>query len=837
MLTATYLLFGAIICLILYLLFASAPRKKEQVSNATKLIEELSANRIITHQGDVVFGYRLTLPEIYSLPGEAYDHLIEIWRVALKDLPQGTIIMRSDRYDRGLFDAESMPEESYIQCEERKHAATREATVGTSYLFVTYTGFRASHSSTAQNPFIAQSHKEFREEDAQYLVFLAALESMYDQLQGSGAMSIALLTETELHDYTHYFFNGFQSDFLTDVYATSKYVKAGDHFVGAVSIEQERQFPELLRTPQTGFGVKVPVGIFEDLGINLAIPHIFNQVVMISGHSKEYSLVKQTLETYEDNQGFGKELKSQTKRLDRAREELDDDLDAMLVRGHTNMIFWAQSEKQVQAYRTQITNHLKQARGFEPVVPTGIELRNVIYCSHPATVSCMDKDAFYLVDMKQAVALFQNTGGYISDAEGVFFSDPINHTPLRYDLYDAGKKYVDSRNIAVIGRTGGGKSVLLEKVVEGYHNDPKNKYVNIIIDCGGSYDKAARLYDPQEVFIFHYSPEAHLGLDPFAFGVTNDSDRIEDICELIWLIIKPDSVPSTEEQVSMRKVVSTYLETIPEEKHSWPNFYSWVCNNPQEILTACEIRAEYFDVNQFVHNGSEWCEGGIHGNVFARSDSPLTKLQGKRLLIFELENIKDKEQLLGIVVHAIGIAIRTLIWEKPGTRGSIIYEEFAELMKIDIIFSVVLYQMQAIRKKGGAACIVLQNLDQLAQNAADRYRNEGGAAGALMKNIETVIFLAGSDPAGFEKYAPGFTAHDKECVLALKNNYTSAPMYSSFYIYRTKKSSLMTLSISPRTYLAFQTEGQICHELTELYTETGSMEKAIEQYERRHQTN
>ena len=55
-------------------------------------------------------------------------------------------------------------------------------------------------------------------------------------------------------------------------------------------------------------------------------------------------------------------------------------------------------------------------------------------------------------------------------------------------------------------------------------------------------------------------------------------------------------------------------------------------------------------------------------------------------------------------------------------RGFIIYEEFAELMKMDMIFSAVLYQMQAIRKKDGSACIVLQNLDQLALNAGDLTR-------------------------------------------------------------------------------------------------------------------
>ena len=835
MIWAFLILFCVIVAAILYLLVPTFPASTEAKSNAMELIEELENNRMLTAQGDVVFCYRLQLPECFSLSEEDYDHLNEIWRIALKDFPQGTIILRSDRYDRQPFDASAMPEGSYIRREEKRYAAERLQTVDVSYLFVVFTGFRSVRDIRDLNPFVVLSHRKIKAEDAAYRAFLAAVDSMYRQLAGSGALAIEPMSEGEIRDYAQYWFNGFQSDFLTDAEASESFIRVGDRFVGAVSIEHERQFPETLRSPQVSRLMKISTGILEDLGVVLPLPHICNQIIVLSGHDKEVEQVKRTLDSFRKNRGFSEELEDQVHRLDKTREELSDDLDALLVRGHTNVLFWAETEDLLKTYRNTITNFMKQLRDFEPVVPTGGELRNVFYCSHPATVACMDADSFYLVDIRQTVALFQHTGGYRPDAAGVYYSDPIDHLPLRYDLYDAQKKYVDSRNIAVIGRTGGGKTVNLEAVVESYHNDPDADYVDIIIDCGGSYDKAARLYDPEEVFIFRYRPDASLGLDPFAAGGDFDSDRIDDLCETLWLIIKSGKEPSPEERVSLRKIVSSYLQIAKDR--SWPDFYEWVRDNYQRILAENEIQEAYFNVGQFIHNGSEWYGDGIYGNVLARSEDPTTRLQGKKLLIFELENIRQQPQLLSIVVHMIGIAIRTLVWEQPGRRGFIIYEEFAELMKIDIIFSAVLYQMQAIRKKGGSACIVLQNLDQLALNAGDRYRNDGGAAGALMKNIETTIFLAGADPAGFERYAPAFSEHDRQCVAALKNNYTTPPLYSSFYIFRSKKSTLMTLCVSPRTFLAFQTEGEICDELGRYYAETGSLELAIERYEQLHEHN
>ena len=830
---AILILFVLIVGLVVWLLIYSFPRQRSRNWNASELLEAVSNNRLLTIQGDVAFCYRLKLPEVRSLSENQYDRLNEIWRTALKDLPQGTIIMRSDRYDRQLFDASSMPEDSYIQREEKVFAAGRMQTCDTSYLFVVFTGFRATRDTRSQNPFVPLTHAAFRSEDQEYGRFTRAVDSMYQQLQGSGIIGIEPISADEIQEYTRYFFNGFQTEYLTDVDAGGCDFRVGDRYVGAVSLEHERQFPEILTTPAPGQGSQLPVGIMEELGILLPVPHLYNQIIRISGHDQEYALVKQTLDTFRKNRGFSAENDDQVRRLDRAREEISDDLDAMLVRGHTNIIYWGESSDEVKEYRTRITNYLRQVRDFEPSVPTGAELRNVVYCSHPGTVACMDRDSFYLVDIRQALALFQHTGSYKSDPEGVFFSDPVNHLPLRYDLYDPHKKYVDSRNIAVIGRTGGGKTVDLEKIVGDYHYDPSAEYVNIIIDCGGSYDKAARLYDPEEVFIFRYNSENPLGLDPFAVADANNAECVDDICETLWLIVKPGGVPTAEEEVSLRKIVMLYLNVA--QSPSWQKFYEWVRDNYQQILEKVEVRRAYFDVSQFIHNGSEWCAGGIFGNVFACSEDPTTRLKGKRLLIFELENIRSKPQLLSIVVHLIGIAIRTLVWEQTGKRGFIIYEEFAELMKNAVIFAAVLYQMQAIRKKGGSACVVLQNLDQLAMNAEDRYgKEDGGAAGALMKNIETVIFLAGADPTGFEKYATGFTEHDRQCVLSLKNNFNTLPMYSSFYIFRSKKSTLMSLCISPRTYLAFQTEGEVCDELGRLYTQTKSMERAIEQYEQSH---
>ena len=86
MLVAVFILFIGIVGLVLYLVVQSYSRARSEQYDASSLVEEYANNRMITQQGDVVFCYRLLLPPAYSYTAEAYDQIVEIWRVALKDL-------------------------------------------------------------------------------------------------------------------------------------------------------------------------------------------------------------------------------------------------------------------------------------------------------------------------------------------------------------------------------------------------------------------------------------------------------------------------------------------------------------------------------------------------------------------------------------------------------------------------------------------------------------------------------------------------------------------------------------------------------------------------------
>ena len=66
MLVAIFILFIAIVGLVLYLVARSFSHARNEQYDASSLVEEYANNRMITQQGDVVFCYRLQLPPAYS---------------------------------------------------------------------------------------------------------------------------------------------------------------------------------------------------------------------------------------------------------------------------------------------------------------------------------------------------------------------------------------------------------------------------------------------------------------------------------------------------------------------------------------------------------------------------------------------------------------------------------------------------------------------------------------------------------------------------------------------------------------------------------------------------
>ena len=323
--------------------------------------------------------------------------------------------------------------------------------------------------------------------------------------------------------------------------------------------------------------------------------------------------------------------------------------------------------------------------------------------------------------------------------------------------------------------------------------------------------------------LFKYKNGESLGLNPFSLDNSElTAIKIEEICEFIWTLIKRLSQHSDVERTSLRKIVSHYYEVM-DDNHCWNSFYNFIRINGEKLFYILDIDDKsYFNLNEFLHVGSDFVGEGLYSNIFRDNSDRSASFKGKKLIIFELDEIRENRLLLSIMLQVISEAIQKTIWSDRKNRGIVFFDEFAKQLEFPEVTRRVKYYSQAIRKQNGGVGIVLQTLNQLPDSSEGR---------SILDNTETFIFLESNNHADSISRLR-LNDHDRSQLNSLRKKFDGDRKYSEVYIKRGSYGNVFRIEVAPEVFLAYQTEGDIHTAIMELYEETGCMEKAIERYKR-----
>ena len=78
-------------------------------------ILDIQDNVVFASNGNVMLGYRVSMPEIYSLSEKDFEDLHANWFQAFKSLPAGTVIQKQDSYRKSTFTAQELPKDTFLQ--------------------------------------------------------------------------------------------------------------------------------------------------------------------------------------------------------------------------------------------------------------------------------------------------------------------------------------------------------------------------------------------------------------------------------------------------------------------------------------------------------------------------------------------------------------------------------------------------------------------------------------------------------------------------------------------------------------------------------------------------
>ena len=233
------------------------------------------------------------------------------------------------------------------------------------------------------------------------------------------------------------------------------------------------------------------------------------------------------------------------------------------------------------------------------------------------------------------------------------------------------------------------------------------------------------------------------------------------------------------------------------------------------------IDAGYFNVTNFLHIMSEYVGDGLYSFLFEVKEDQTYKIEDKRLIVFELDEVKDNKEVLSVMLKLIKSAIQRTIWRNRAEKGIILFDEFAKQLKFDNVLESVEFYYQAIRKQNGAIGIILQSINQLPNNATST---------SILENTQVIYCLR--NEKGYAELVKrlNLSSHDLNQLKSIKNDLKGKRKYTEIFIKIGKESNIFRLEVPLEVYAAYLTDGSENEVIMAFYEKTNDMEKAIKKF-------
>ncbi|MFD2562946.1 TraG family conjugative transposon ATPase [Aquimarina rubra] len=785
-------------------------------------IIDIQNNVVFANNGNVVLCYKGSLPEIYSLSEKDFEDMHSSWFQALKSLPTGCVVHKQEVYIKQNYDAEQLPNKTFLERATHAHFKGREYMEHQSYLFFILTKNNALNNSKYVNPFRKVSEKAIREMDDNVNAFVSAVNDSISFINNSRKMEFLPLTEQEIHTLTNNYFNGFNNGLDTDIILDKANANIGEHYFDALAVNSELCFGESVQTSKTNDKFTSDDFVFhqgyiDGLGLTLNENHIVNQIIYLDDKQKWRKLLDKKVEELNKSSNFGSQNKVVLGKIQHILDQINADDRARVIRGHLNIVYWHTNPEQLNRIASKIKTEFKEL-DIIPYYPRGEERKNYFLNSYFCHSSNFSNEDVYVTDLKHALCLLINNSNYKSDKTGIIFNDREHNIPVLKDVWDERKKRIKARNFAIFAPTGEGKSFLANNILRQYFESGVRL---VIIDLGGSYTKFAKLY-PEQYTVLRYESGKNLGINPFYISNQKDitPERLEDLSVFLFELFASDLKVTKAQSVSVKKILRHYYKQTALG-HSLNNFYAFIEANKDQLLQQLKIHEDYFNITNFLHIMSEYVGDGLYSFLFEVSEDQTYKIEDKRLIVFELDEVKDNKEILSVMLKLIKSAIQRTIWRNRAEKGIILFDEFAKQLKFDNVLESVEFYYQAIRKQNGAIGIILQSINQLPNNST---------SASILENTQVIYSL--NNEKGYDELQKrlNLSSHDLNQLKSIKNNLTGARKYTEMFIKIGKESNIFRLEVPKKVFAAYLTDGEENDAIMAIYNKHNCMEKAITEY-------
>jgi len=771
---------------------------------------------ILSKQGDITVGYKAILPEIFTLSDMDYEAFHQAWGKAVKLLPKHSILHKQDWFINSKFKPDfENTDTSFLSRSSDRFFNERPFLDHTCYIFLTKKPPARKVTSSMFSNLIRSSIVPDQVLSPTLLQdFLDACGQFRQILEDSGFMKLTRLRNDDLMSQERKMgvveryctLSENDESFLMKDIQFEEGIQVGDQHVQIYTLGDAEDLPALCgsrinydkySTDRTKFSV----GFASTLGQLLPCNHIYNQYIFIDDAQK-------TIQRLESKRLRLQSLSSYSRENAISRDATNDFLNEaigeqrMPVKAHFNIMVWTDKRDELKDLKNMVSSALAQMDAVAKQETAGAP--QIYWGAIPGNEADFPQNDTFDTFAAQATCFLNLETGYQSSISpcGIRLGDRLTGKPVHVDISDEPirKGYCTNRNKFILGPSGSGKSFFTNHMVRSYYEQGTHV---VLVDVGHSYKG---LCDLVNGYYFTYEEANPIRFNPFFIGEGDylDTEKKESIKTLLIALWKKDDEEfKRSEYVALSNAIQLYYEKLerqPEIFPSFNSFFDFLKDEFVEVLKKDNVKDKDFDVNNFLYVLRPYYLGGEFDYLLNATEN-LNLLQ-ERLIVFELDNIKDHPILFPTVTIIIMEVFINKMRKLKGLRKMILIEEAWKALMKEGFAEYIKYLFKTVRKFFGEAIVVTQEVEDIISSPIVKQ--------AIINNSDCKILLDQSKYQNkFDQIQEllGLTEKEKALVLSVNKANDLSKKYKEVFIsLGGMMSKVYRTEVSLEEYLAYTTE-------------------------------
>ena len=800
-------------------------------------ILDVEGDLILSKNGDVTVGYKLVLPELFTLSDRDYEAFHQVWIKAIKMLPKHTVLHKQDWFiDSSYVPKFDKENPSFLTHASECFFHERPYLYHQCYLFLTKKPAGRKPSSSLFSNLLKRSIVPAETISPQVVQEFVDITGQVQRiLEDSGFVQMHRLCNQDLKGSCHcaglieryLFLNEQEAIPIIRDMSFSNDIRIGNNTCQLFTLSNSEDLPPLCG-PRINYDryssdrTPFSVGFAASLGQLLSCSHIFNQYVFVEDAQK-------TLKQLESKKLRLQSLSAYSRENAISRDATNDFLNEAIaqqrlpVKAHFNILVWTDQQERLKELKNKVSSALAQMDAVSKQETVGAP--QIFWAGIPGNGADFPMNDTFDTFVEQATCFFNLETSYKDSISpiGIRLGDRLTGKPVHVDISDEPMQrgVITNRNKFILGPSGSGKSFFTNHMVRSYYEQGTHI---VLVDVGHSYKGLCNLLGG---YYFTYDEKSPICFNPFYIsdGDVLDTEKKESIKTLLLALWKKETESyNRSEYVALSNALQLYYEHLERNGELFPcfdTFYEFLQHDFVNVLEADKVKDKDFDVSNFLYVLRPYYKGGEFDYLLNAKEN--LNLLHQRFIVFELDNIKDHPILFPVVTIIIMEVFISKMRKLKGVRKMILIEEAWKAIAREGMAEYIRYLFKTVRKFYGEAVVVTQEVEDIISSPVVKQ--------AIINNSDCKILLDQSkyqNKFDIIQELLGLTEKEKALILSINKANDPSKKYKEVFIsLGGVLSKVYRTEVSPEEYLAYTTEEKEKMQVAEAAKKWGSLEKGI----------